>query len=345
MSDAREQEEKKPQRGIAILLGVFGPWGIGHFYLGQTRRALAWLLLSAVALVLFALLLQPLGEVVGYGKMLAVLVCSIPLAWVASLLDLLAVPEARMASVRKLAVVGFWLAGFVLTLALRGAIRGYVLEAYKIPSGAMQPVLLVGEHIMVDKLALRSRAPKRGEMIVFKFPERTDQDYVKRVIALPGDTLEIKRGHPWLNGWEVPHCAIGKAMVPDAEPGCSGTLELEFLDGETYLVFFDDCAASDKDQGPYHAAVDQVWVLGDNRNRSFDSPAWLGGRGSGVPFDHVRGRALFRWYSSAEWSRYGVPLTDPLLPDSMADLRRGLEKCLASRPPREKTLPPGPLSP
>jgi signal peptidase I len=342
MGSEGDLERKPPKRGLAILLGVLGPWGIGHYYLGQTRRALAWLALPALALVSFALLLQPLGEVFGYGKVLALLVCSIPLAWVASLLDVLAVPEARLASARKLAVVGFWLAGFTLSLALRGALRGYVIEAYKIPSGAMQPALLVGDHIMVDKRSLRARPPQRGEMVVFKSPEHPEQDFIKRVIALPGDTLEIRRGHPWLNGWEVPHCAVGKATLPDAEPGCSGTLEVEFLDGETYLVFFDDCAANDRQQGPYRAAQREVWVLGDNRNNSFDSPAWFGGRGGGVPLDHVKGRGLFRWYSRADWSRYGTAVAEPLLPDSMAALRPGLARCLAARPPRTKTAPPSP---
>ena len=77
-------EGKKPQRGFAILLALIGPWGIGHFYLGQPRRAVAWLVLSAVALVLFALLLQPLGAVLGYGTVLALLIVSIPLAWTCS---------------------------------------------------------------------------------------------------------------------------------------------------------------------------------------------------------------------------------------------------------------------
>jgi signal peptidase I len=340
MGSEGEPEGKKPQRGIAILLGVFGPWGIGHYYLGQTRRAVAWLAVPTLALVLYALLLQPLGEVFGYGKVLAVLVCSIPLAWVASLLDVLAVPEGRTASVRKLAVVGFWLAGLALSLTLRGAVRGYVMEAFKIPSGAMQPALLVGDHIMVDKLPLRAHTPTRGAMIVFKSPEHPEQDFIKRVIALPGDKLELKQGRPWLNGWEVPHCAVGKTTLPDAEPGCAGTLEVEFLDGEAYLVFFDDCAAKDGNQGPYRAAPGELWVLGDNRNNSFDSPAWFGGRGGGVPLDHVKGRGLFRWYSRAGWSRYGTAVSEPLLPDSMAALRPGLARCLAARPPRTKTAPP-----
>ena len=77
--------------------------------------------------------------------------------------------------------------------------------------------LLVGDHIMADKLVLRSRKPKRGETVAFKFPERPEQDFVKRVIAVAGDKLETRSGHPWLNDWEVPHCLVGKAAMPSSE--------------------------------------------------------------------------------------------------------------------------------
>jgi signal peptidase I len=157
----------------------------------------------------------------------------------------------------------------------------------------MQPALLVGDHIMADKLVLKSRRPKRGEAIIFEFPERPEQDYVMRVIALAGDKLEVNDGHPWLNGWEVPHCVVGKAMMP-APHGkqWSGKLHVEYLDGEAYLAFFDEKAALGEVQGPYVVADNEVWVLGDNRNNSNDSRLWFGRRGGGVPLNNVKARAL-----------------------------------------------------
>ncbi len=203
--------------------------------------------------------------------------------------------------------------------------------------------------MIADKLVLNSRKPKRGEAIIFKFPERPEVDFVMRVIAVAGDKLEVKNGHPWLNDWEVPHCLVGKATIPDSEgEQLSGELHVEYLDGEAYLAFFDEHAGLGDVQGPYVVAGNDVWVLGDNRNNSHDARFWFGGRGGGVPLDHVKARALFRWLSvtdaGIDWSRFGTALAEPLLPASMKTLQGDMDRCLAQRPPREKTLPPSATS-
>jgi signal peptidase I len=121
---------------------------------------------------------------------------------------------------------------------------------------------------------------------------------------------------------------------------------VEYLEGEAYLTFFDERGGLTGGQGPYSVANGEVWVLGDNRTNSFDSRAWFDGRGGGVPLDHVKARALFRWLSfdagdgSVDWSRYGTSLSEPLLPRSMKALASGLAKCLQRRPPRQQTVPP-----
>jgi len=81
-----------------------------------------------------------------------------------------------------------------------------------------------------------------------RFPENTEQDFIKRVIALPGDTLEAKNGHPWLNGWEVPHCYVGvyeyiesntEMETPAAPQKHEGDLYVEYLGERTYLTLYD----------------------------------------------------------------------------------------------------------
>ena len=90
-----------------------------------------------------------------------------------------------------------------------------------------------------------------------------------------------------------------------------------------------------------------VFVMGDNRDNSHDSRAWRMNQGAGVPFDNIRGRALFVWLSMADagidWSRLGAPVMGrPRLPPSMKHLEAPLEKCLRERPPIDKTTPPPP---
>jgi signal peptidase I len=266
--------------------------------------------------------------------------------------------------------------GVAVAVAL--ILRFFVIEAFKIPSGSMIPTLMIGDHIFVAKYAygpLLPRSdtrlyedlpPERGDVMVFKFPENKQQDFIKRVIALPGDILEAVDGRPVINGWLAPHCKVGKLELPS---GARGHLYLEYLADKTYLTMYDDPQSNmvckrDADcggarscrggvcgllQGPYHVAQNEVWVMGDNRNNSHDSRSWRGGGGAGVPFENIKGRAMFVWWS---WDpRGGVALDrlfvnvmgPPKLPPGMPeDVSLGLDKCKRERPPIEQTTPPPP---
>ena len=206
--------------------------------------------------------------------------------------------------------------------------------------------------------------PERGDVMVFKFPENKQQDFIKRVVALPGDTLEAIDGRPVLNGWLVPNCRVGKMDLPH---GARGYLYMEFLGDKSYLTMYDDplttiTCSSDAScgggrscrggvcgllQGPYEVADNEAWVMGDNRNNSHDSRSWKGGMGAGVPFENIKGRAMFVWWS---WDPQGGVALDrifvnvmgvPKLPPGVpADVRAGIDRCLDERPPVSETTPP-----
>jgi signal peptidase I len=337
-------QESPPSRIMAALLGLLGPWGIGQYYLGQTRRAVLWLVVPSVTALVWAASLPWVGAVFGYGVVVGIGLPAIALAWPASLMDLWFVPGERFARVSRLRVFAFWTLGFVVAIALPLSIRMFILEAFKTPSGAMAPTLMVGDHLFTDKLVLRARPPKRGEAIIFEFPENPEQNFAKRVIATPGDKLIVKSGHPWINGWEVPYCLIGKGTMAAEDRTISGEVDMEYLDGQAYLIFLDEHVPSPEAQGPYTVARDEVYVLGDNRNSSYDSRSWFQGRGAGVPRSMVVARVLFRWLSFVDgvtdWSRFGTRVSIPLLPRSLRSLEAGLEECLEQRPPIDKTMPP-----
>jgi signal peptidase I len=216
------------------------------------------------------------------------------------------------------------------------AIRAYGVEAFKVPAGSMAPALLVGDHFVAEKRRPGAPLPNRGDIVVFPFPENPAQDFVKRVIALPGDKLEVKNGRPVLNGWEVPRCLVGKATMTEAD-GAQGELYMEYLDDAAYLVFLR--AEQPEDTfGPFVAAQGEVWVLGDNRFASHDSPHWRGGLGAGVPVATIKGRFMVRFMSPGP-DRFGTG-NEPVLPPSMKDLQPEVDRCLAQRPPRNETTPP-----
>ena len=256
-----------------------------------------------------------------------------------------------------------YLESILVAIAVALALRAFVVEAFKIPSGSMIPTLQIGDHIFVNKFTYgpaipwtKSRVwtrmpPKRADVIVHAFPEHPEQDFIKRVIAIPGDKLEARNGHPWINGWEVPSCPVGLYSYTEVDSAISkheADLFVEYLGDEAYLTLYDRASAGFPEyQGPFHAMPGEVWVMGDNRNNSHDSRMWWGGQGGGVPFANIKGRALFVWLSvldgKIDWTRFGVPVMGrPRVPTEMAALQPALDRCLRDRPPIEKTTPPPP---
>jgi signal peptidase I len=248
--------------------------------------------------------------------------------------------------------------GAAILIAL--LLRAVVLEAFKIPSGSMLPTLQIGDHIFVLKFIYGPKVPllntrlwpqlppRRGDVMVFEYPDLNPdndrQDFIKRVIALPGDTLEVQDGHPIINGWRVPSCSAGvHAFATDGFLPRPAELEVEFLDGRAYFTLhLPDRAAHH--QGPYTVKPGEVWVLGDNRDNSMDSREWQrpgGGKGSGVPYDNIKGRAFVVWLPPARFLRN--VLGEPRLPDGLSpEIQAAVDRCLAQRPPLEATRPPPP---
>jgi signal peptidase I len=263
--------------------------------------------------------------------------------------------DGRLARWKKSEI--FEYVGSIATaLAVALLLRAVVVEAFKIPSGSMLPTLQIGDHIFVNKFLYGPKVPvvdarvfdhmppHRGDIIVFSHPvpALSPDDLIKRVIALPGDVLEVESGHAIINGWRVPSCPVGTYTISEDSFGASvGELFVEYLAGVAYLAFYDRDHTPQR-QGPYVVQPGEVWVMGDNRHHSADSRAWPnsnGGLGRGVPFGNIKGRAMFVW---APLSRMFVNLMgSPVLPNGAPQpLVDGIAHCLSSRPTTDQTMPP-----
>jgi len=211
--------------------------------------------------------------------------------------------------------------GVAVLIAL--LLRTFVVEAFKIPSGSMLPTLEVGDHIFVNKFAygLRiplthvkffRRTPRRGDVIVFIYPKDTSKDFIKRVVAVGGDTVEVHDGIVIVNGQPVEHHKINTVCTyPDQEEGSEHwdirrcTAYLEHVKDGYYRVI--------QDVGPYARRVDSepqripeghVFVMGDNRDNSHDSRFW-----GTVDENMIKGKAMVIWWSSGtpdgiRWGRF-----------------------------------------
>lgn len=257
------------------------------------------------------------------------------------------VPGQRVAATKsKRAPLQAWVVISValgLLLGVPVMLRVFLLEAFKLPSGAMYPSLLIGDHVFITKwgYGCEGCAPERGAVAVFLYPESTPDeqyDYVKRVIALPGDELVVEHGVPVINGWKVPRCSLGHALIPEPDGSDHGyEFFVEYLSGNAYLVVHEE-GRDDGVQGPYQVAVNEAWVLGDNRMNSSDSRAWRQGKGLGVPFQNFRGPVKMLWLPAERAGVFGG--AKPSLPESARALAPQLERCLASAPSLADSTPP-----
>jgi signal peptidase I len=217
-----------------------------------------------------------------------------------------------------------------LPLLLLLGILSSGVEAFVVPAGSMAPTIEMGDHIFVSKFkygVFSNGAPVRGDVIVFEAPEVRDgakADYVKRVVGLPGDVITVDEGRLSINGVPVPLCRVGAMSLADTP----GDLFVEFFDGTPHLVFFESGHMS-REEGPFLVEPNEVFVVGDNRNNAYDSRAWFGGRGGGVPFSNIKGGASLIWFPV---HRFGSWISHVELDASApAELRAGLAKCLAAR--------------
>lgn len=260
----------------------------------------------------------------------------------------------------------------VIAVGVALLLRAFLVEAFKIPSGSMLPTLQIQDHIFVNKFTygptlpfterrmFEDLPPERGDIVVFMPPasENPKDAFIKRVIALPGDVLQAENGHPIINGWRVPSCRVGIYEFAD-EYGAStksGELFIEFLGDESFLTLYEGEPSEHtvREQGPFRVAAGEFWVMGDNRNSSHDSRLWRHGLGAGVPYENLKGRAMFVWLSfnvlgadplGVTWDRlFTNVMGHPRLPkEADPALKAGIERCLVLRPLETEPPSPGPV--
>jgi len=209
--------------------------------------------------------------------------------------------------------------GVAVLIAL--LLRAFVVEAFKIPSGSMIPTLQVGDHIFVNKFLFGARVPftnikllhhirepRRGEVIVFIYPVDPDKDFIKRIVAIPGDTVQVCAGgqvsinnQPLRRELQPGPCEYDdydedRPFGSWHKVGC--VAYREWNGNQTYVTVHNQ---SPPPQLPmcssWTVPQDKVFVMGDNRDNSHDSRYW-----GFVPYENIKGKAWFIWWSAGEHS-------------------------------------------
>ncbi len=199
-----------------------------------------------------------------------------------------------MSDIKQKSVARDWIEALTVAFVIAMIIRAFVLQAYRIPSSSMEDTLLKGDHILATKYNYgmtvpfttrkvwgADKVPNRGEIVIFTFPGNHAMDFVKRVIGLPGDTVEVREKNVYINGqpFEIPY---EKHTDPFILTQGQGMVRDNF--------------------GPVKVDPGTCFVMGDNRDQSYDSRFW-----GFVPVQNIKGKAFiiyFSWDSSKHWIRF-----------------------------------------
>ena len=281
--------EKKWQRkaSVAVLLSILMP-GLGQMYNGQLRKGLAFYLLANTAGIFLC------GVA---GKSLSLVLLASALLVQFSIQLTAAIDAGKTARRiggdfrpagynRPLVYLGAYLIlGLLVGQISAHYIRENVVQAFKIPAASMEPGILIGDHILVDKAAATFT---RGDIVVFEFPEdlhkKNPRDFIKRIIGLPGDEIEVRDKRLYIDGQPAVEPYIAH-LEPDTIPAAIAPRDF---------------------YGPVTVPEGMYFVMGDNRDRSYDSRFW-----GFVTAEKVHGRVVQVYWSwdhkntEVRWDRIG----------------------------------------
>ncbi|MDR1074870.1 MAG: signal peptidase I [Xanthomonadaceae bacterium] len=203
---------------------------------------------------------------------------------------------------------------FFPVLALVLILRSFIAEPYKIPSSSMMPNLLVGDFILVNKFSYGLRLPitntkvvplgepRRGDVVVFKPPHRPDENWIKRIIGLPGDRIGFHGDTLYINGEPMSYRKIGDYIGHGPGADMTGaSLLTEDLPGRSHTVleWINNPHPGGWGQGDWEVPAGHYFVMGDNRDNSEDSRFWT--QTHFLPESDLRGKAFLIWLNCRGW--------------------------------------------
>lgn len=202
-----------------------------------------------------------------------------------------------------------YLENILIAVFLALLVRTFVLTGYKVPTGSMVPTLKPGDFVFAYKIPFGMRVPlirtkigggqpRRGDIVVFTYPDQPRTSYVKRVVGIPGDVIEIQNGQLSVNHSPCVYEDQGTAQIDDLPNfGESKVLKEKATEGERFILASKD--GKKTSFGPMVVPPKEVFLMGDNRDTSDDSRYW-----GTVPLDRIEGKVVLIWMS-LNWQRTG----------------------------------------
>ena len=304
-----KKNRRKPL--TAVILSLIMP-GLGHVYCGRIVKGLILVFLSSIFIPVIFGTLSVSRSSVRIAVIIVALIASLTV-WLVAVIDAWYTAKHTSADY-VLKDYNKWYVYVLLILMSTGSstqiafnVKSSVIEAFRVPVASNYPTIVPNDRFLANKLAYNNSDPKRGDLIVFINPENRRQNYIKRVVAVAGDTVEIIDNEVYINEQQLERQRLPQSVLDNIKIKVHGkSLEGDVfyeINGEAkYKIFL---AKPPHDQAshnfpkitvpPYHC-----FVLGDNRNSTRDSR-----HVGAIPLAIIKGRADYLYFPAKDWSRFG----------------------------------------
>jgi signal peptidase I len=293
--------------------------GLGYVYCGRIVRGLVTAFICAIFLPhIYYGIIAGFSQV-NLGMIKAILVLSLIsiIIWIAVIIDSFLIAK-KSNPVYELKEYNRWYVYLIFYFLIISSARNLtsdmkanLIEAFRESTFSMYPAIEHHDCFLVNKKAYKKIDPQRGDIIVFVYPEDRHVDYVKRVVAVAGDTVEMKNNQLIVNGEQLEKVQLYTATYADKDANnndvnVDGTIFVEKNHEAKYEIFLMDTYGSVKskkwrpDFPETKIPKNHCFVLGDNRNLSRDSRDY-----GSIPLSTVKGRAEYLYWPSKDWSRFG----------------------------------------
>lgn len=308
MSEVTADRNKRRKPLTAIVLSLIMP-GLGHIYCGRIVKGIILAFLSGILIPVTFATLSVSHSTVRIAVIIATLFASL-VVWLVAIIDSWYTARHTTDSY-TLKDYNRWYVYVILILMSTGNstqisfnVRSTLVEAFRVPVASNYPTIVPNDRFLANKRAYKTSDPKKGDLIVFLNPENRRINYIKRVVAIAGDTVEIRNGELYVNDEKLERQMLPQSTLDNIRIKIKGEpLEgdvFEEINGDAkYKIFL----AEHKTPGDFAKITvpeHHCFVLGDNRNLSRDSRHF-----GPIPLATIKGRADYLYWPAKDWSRFG----------------------------------------
>jgi signal peptidase I len=311
MADTITNTKNKRHIWIAVMLSLILP-GLGQVYCGKLIRGLLLGILNTLPISLIVMVLL-------FKNLLVLVLVAVGLIVFGVIIQLIAIIDSiylvkHVGPNYELKEYNRWYVYLLLifmgggsgTMGSASYIKSNIMEAFIVPVAQNYPTILPGDRVLVNKIVYQKTDPCRGDMVVFLNPEKRGQNYIKRIVAIAGDTIEMKDNQLYVNGQMLQRQPLSQMELEALkinvhDPDYQGDIFYEINGGSRYKIFLSKSQQDEKMQNFPAITIPKYncFVLGDNRDSSEDS------RNFGpVPIATIKGPADWRYWSAKDWLRF-----------------------------------------